>query len=96
VLAFTTDPDPETRLAVAMAFPGLTGWGDPPAELDATAAERVAATLASLSGDEDGDVRDWALFALARQYERDTPPTARRRRSSKPPPTSPTIDCCRA
>ncbi len=73
VLAFATDPDAETRRAVAGAFPGLTGWQTVLTDLDAAEAERVVSALASLSEDEDGDVRDWALFALGRQYELDSP-----------------------
>jgi HEAT repeat protein len=73
VLAFASDPDPETRFAVATAFPGLTGWGKSLDELGQEDAERVVAALTVLADDDDGDVRDWALFALGRQYELDSP-----------------------
>jgi HEAT repeat protein len=44
-----------------------------PRRVDAATEQRVVGTLVSLSDDEDGDVRDWALFSLARQYDVDTP-----------------------
>jgi HEAT repeat protein len=73
VVTFAMHPDPELRGTVASAFPGLTGWGEDLAELDADDARLAIGTLIALSDDEDGDVRNWALFALARQYEIDTP-----------------------
>jgi HEAT repeat protein len=73
VLAFADDPRPELRLAVAQAFPGLCGWGTELDELAAADASRVFETLAALASDEDGDVRDWAVFVLGRQYTLDSP-----------------------
>jgi HEAT repeat protein len=73
VVTFAMHPDAELRGTVASAFPGLTGWGEDLAELDAEDARLAIGTLIALSDDEDGDVRNWALFALARQYEIDTP-----------------------
>ncbi len=53
-------PDPEVRFGVAL---GLAGEENPSA----------IQTLIELSSDEDGDVRDWATFALGSQIETDTP-----------------------
>src|SRR5262249_25729627 len=73
VVTFAMHPDPELRGAVARAFPALTGWGDGLTGLDLDDARPALGTLVALSEDEDGDVRNWALFALARQYEIDSP-----------------------
>lgn len=58
VAPLATHPDARTRLAAAM------GLARHDASLD---------TLIALSRDEDGQVRDWATFALARQTSLDTP-----------------------
>jgi hypothetical protein len=73
VLAHAVSPDWSIRETVAQAFPGITGWGGQLELLTAAQVERVIATLIQLGDDENGDVRNWAIFALGAQYEIDRP-----------------------
>jgi HEAT repeat protein len=59
LVALAAHADPMVRRA---AVHGLMGHDD----------DRAVAAMILLSGDEDGDVRDWATFSLGVQIDRDT------------------------
>lgn len=63
VLQHAHHPSEEVRFAVAMALPPVAGG---------SAADQVVSALISLSGDPDGEVRDWATFGLGSGLELDS------------------------
>ena len=65
LLPYVAHEDERVRLAVTQALPGGV--------TDADARERVANALIRLSGDDSGDVRDWAVFGLGSILDLDTP-----------------------
>jgi HEAT repeat protein len=74
VLEHIASADTCLREAVAAALPSVTGWGD--ASLEAVGSrdgQHIVAALLTLSGDESGDVRNWALFGLGRSLDVDSP-----------------------
>jgi hypothetical protein len=65
VIAHAESPETAVRLAVVRAIPSCVSG-----EVD----ERAITALIVLSGDEDGDVRDWSTFALGTLFDDvDTP-----------------------
>lgn len=78
LLTLVGHPDEDVRYTVAHALPSCARYvedDDAPAdEVLAVAAhnEPIVAALMVLAGDEDGDVRDWAIFGVA-GFELDVP-----------------------
>ncbi len=60
LVKFKAHPNPGVRMSVVL---GLTAQEDPIA----------IAALIELSADDDGDIRNWATFALGSQVDNDTP-----------------------
>ncbi len=60
LVKFKNHPNPGVRMSVVL---GLTAQEDPVA----------IAALIELSADDDGDIRNWATFALGSQVDADTP-----------------------
>jgi HEAT repeat protein len=74
VLEHVGSPDDELREAVALALPSVTGWGEASLEEDGSRdGQFIVAALLTLSSDESGDVRNWALFGLGQSLDVDSP-----------------------
>lgn len=74
VLEHVGSPDADLREAVAAALPSVRGWGE--ASLEAAGSQDgqfIVAALLTLTEDDSGDVRNWALFGLGRSLDVDSP-----------------------